>query len=80
MAECKRPGCNAPIKWAKRPGHKPHEANAFVALDPDPRDDGIYALVNDRVVLWDPATPKDAVRYMPHAATCSAQQRLRRPA
>lgn len=76
MAACSR--CRAPIRWAKRPGFKPHEKGAFLALEPKPDARGIYAIVDDRVVLWETSTPKDAPRYHAHEVFCEAAGQPRR--
>lgn len=70
MAHCR--SCFAPIRWVKRPGKRPHEKGAFVALDPEPSNVGIYLIVDDRLHLADIGTPKDAPRFTPHSAMCSA--------
>lgn len=78
MSHCRR--CGGAIRFAKRPGAKPCEPGAFVALEPKPEAGGLYAIVNDRVMLADRDTPKDAPRHHPHEAFCAAAGKPRRSA
>jgi hypothetical protein len=76
MATCKQ--CGTPIQWGKRKGVSPRDRGAFIALEPRQDPHGIYAIVDDRVVLADSDTPEDAPRHQPHQAFCEAQFRPRR--
>ncbi len=76
MPTCKQ--CGEPILFKKRPGAKPYEPGAFIALETDADPHGIYAIVNDRVVFAHAGTPSSAPRHHPHAAMCSAAGRPRR--
>jgi len=70
MPECRKCGTTA-VRWGKRAGKRPHEPRAFVLLDAEPNPAGIYAIVDDRVVLACDA-PADAPKYTPHEAMCDA--------
>lgn len=76
MSVCKR--CGAAILFRKRPGMHPRERGAWVPLEPQSDPRGMYAIVNDRVVLADRSAPEDAPRHHPHSAFCEGAGRQRR--
>lgn len=76
MSVCKR--CGSEILFRKRPGAHPRSRGAWVPLEPQSDPRGMYAIVNDRVVLADRSTPEDAPRHHPHAVFCEGAGRPRR--
>lgn len=76
MSRCKK--CPAQIEWVLTEAGKPMPINA----EPDPKGNLVVVGVEHdgtrQVKVADLFTPADAVRYMPHWATCPKAEEFRR--
>jgi hypothetical protein len=73
MPECRKCRTRA-VKWAKRAGKAYGERGAFVLLDDQPNPVGVYAIVDQRLVLWEPEHGPNN-RWAPHEVFCEAEDR-----
>lgn len=77
MPACKK--CGLPFIFKKRKGYKPYERGAFVALHPTPDRDGVFELVDDRIIaVFSPWREGDPPRYLKHEQVCKAERTTRR--